>query len=99
MAFLYTFTGLTVGGMAWMAIWVGCSESTYGDCRNPPSLLRTESGPQASCDVGRRTLSMRPNRSTKAEGGGGLYRSNPAQRQLARAEATIQRKDGDTMVD
>jgi hypothetical protein len=29
MAFLYTFTGLTVGGMAWMAIWVGCSQSTY----------------------------------------------------------------------
>ncbi len=30
MAFLYTFTGLTVGAMAWMEIWVGCSESTYG---------------------------------------------------------------------
>ena len=30
MAFLYTFTGLTVGSMAWMAIWVGCSESSYG---------------------------------------------------------------------
>jgi hypothetical protein len=29
-AFLYTFTGLTVGSMAWMAIWVGCSESSYG---------------------------------------------------------------------
>ena len=30
MAFLYTFTGLTVGSMAWMAMWVGCSNSANG---------------------------------------------------------------------
>ena len=28
MAFICTFTGLTVGGMVWITMWVGCSEST-----------------------------------------------------------------------